>query len=214
LGVNSLEFKFSYHQTSPFSKLKVKIKPEIVKLGQPQVNPQKAVGEYIEAKAWDDFINREDVVVVDTRNAYESDIGSFDQAMIPDIDTFSEFTKWCDNNLTKVKDKKVAMFCTGGIRCEKTTSLLKQKGFDHVYHLKGGILKYFEETGNANGKWHGACFVFDDRLAVDSKLKATEVKCQTCHRVFTTEDIKFKRYQDCASNCDIKVLDQAGLEIK
>lgn len=171
-GYKELEdivFKESYYKTYPFGKLKIRIKKEIVSSGEAKCEYDP--GTYIDPKDWDEFIAREDVKNIDTRNDFEYIIGTFKGAINPKTTTFREFKEWCELNL-KDKNQKIAGFCTGGVRCEKSTSWLKKAGYQNVYHLKGGILGYFIETENKNGAWVGDCFVFDDRVIVNDKLES------------------------------------------
>jgi UPF0176 protein len=164
-----MELKESYYHTHPFGKIKVKIKPEIVTIGMEcAFDP----GMYIEPEDWAGFISRSDVITIDTRNDYEFHIGTFKGSLNPKTNNFREFVSWFDERKTEFEGKKIAMFCTGGIRCEKSTSFLKKEGFDEVYHLKGGILNYFLKTQNISKAWLGDCFVFDDRIIVSDKLEA------------------------------------------
>ena len=164
-----ITFKESYYKVHPFGKLKVKIKKEVVSSGEAkcEYNP----GNYIKPKDWDAFISRSDVINIDTRNDFEYIIGTFEGAINPKTETFREFKEWCDKNLQD-KNHIIASFCTGGVRCEKSTSWLKTAGYTNVYHLEGGIIGYFIETQNANGKWKGDCFVFDDRVIINDKLES------------------------------------------
>lgn len=162
--------KINYCDYQPFSKIKVKIKNEIVSLKQGKLDVENLKGEYIEPRDWDQFISRDDVIVIDTRNSYEVKAGTFDGAVDPNTETFREFPDWAKANPDLFKDKKIAMCCTGGIRCEKSTAYMKALGYDDVYHLKGGILQYLEDTKNVNSVWKGECFVFDDRGAVSPDL--------------------------------------------
>ena len=166
--LNKITFKESYYKTHPFKKLKIRIKKEVVSSGGAlcEYNP----GEYVEAKDWDAFISSPDVINIDTRNDFEFIIGTFKGAINPQTENFREFKEWCDENL-KDKNQKIAGFCTGGVRCEKSTSWLKQCGYTNVYHLKGGIIGYFIETENKNNLWQGDCFVFDDRVIINEKLE-------------------------------------------
>lgn len=186
------EWKESWDTVCPFQKLKVKLREEVVRFGH-ECN-YETKGEYVEPRDWDDFINRDDVVLIDTRNIYEWKIGTFKNAVLPETKTFREFPEWA-NEWSKDKDKKnlkVAMCCTGGIRCEKSTVFMKDMGFEKVYHLKGGILQYFEDTQNKNNEWVGNCFVFDERVAVNDALeKADNVKCSICEKTMTTDDLRF-----------------------
>ncbi len=179
--LEALEVKESYCDESPFKRSRVRLKKEIVTMGVDGIDPNDAVGTYVDPKDWNELISDPDVVLIDTRNDYEIAIGSFEGAMDPDTHTFGEFPDYVDQNLDPSKHKKVAMFCTGGIRCEKSTALLKQKGFEEVYHLRGGILKYLEQVPEEESKWIGECFVFDGRVAVGHGLEVGEhVMCFAC----------------------------------
>ena len=169
-GAEDINVKINYAPSHPFRKLKVKIKKEIVTMGIEDLNIDAFKGRYVEPKDWDTLISRDDVVLVDTRNDYEVEIGTFENAIDPKTATFREFPKWVQSNRDALDGKVIAMCCTGGIRCEKSTAYLKSLGYEEVYHLKGGILQYLEDTKNANHKWNGECFVFDDRRAVDDSL--------------------------------------------
>lgn len=151
----------------PFSKMVIKLKKEIVKMGLGTMAADTPRGTYLAAAEWDKLIQQPDVVLVDTRNDFEVAMGTFKGAIDPKTEVFTEFPAWADENLNPKQHKKVAMFCTGGIRCEKSTAYLKSKGFEEVYHLKGGILQYLADTGNKNGLWQGECFVFDDRRVAE-----------------------------------------------
>ena len=165
---NGILFKESYFKEKPFGKLKVKIRKEIVSIhDECSYNP----GEYISPEEWDSFIKRKDIVLVDTRNDFEYHIGTFKGAINPETTSFYEFREWCEKNIPN-KETPVAGFCTGGIRCEKSTSWLKKQGYKNVYHLEGGILGYFIKTQNKNKMWKGDCFVFDDRVIVDNNCEA------------------------------------------
>ncbi|MCC8417768.1 MAG: rhodanese domain-containing protein [Rickettsia endosymbiont of Bryobia graminum] len=166
--------KTNYCDKHPFQKLKVKIKPEIIAMAVGELDIENQKGEYIEPKDWDSFIKQKDVIVVDTRNNYETNVGTFKEAIDPNTETFKQFPKWVEDNKQLLVGKKVAMFCTGGIRCEKSTAYLKQAGLKDVYHLKGGILQYLEDTSNIDNLWEGECFVFDDRRAVSGDLSPAE----------------------------------------
>ncbi|MEQ9116294.1 MAG: rhodanese-like domain-containing protein [Rickettsiales bacterium] len=159
--------KVDYH---PFRKIKVKIKKEIVTLGMPGIKGDNA-GTYVSPENWDEFISRDDVVLIDTRNEYETVLGSFEGAVNPKTENFRDFPMWFKENKAKFTGKKIAMCCTGGVRCEKSTSYLKNLGFNDVYHLEGGILNYLIKLGKKTRKWYGDCFVFDQRIAVDNKIK-------------------------------------------
>ncbi len=185
----ALTWKESLHHTAPFGRMKVRLKQEIVAMRVPAIDPDRHCGTYVAPKDWDNLINRDDVVVIDTRNDYEVRLGTFTGAINPQTTTFRELPAWLDTHIPK--DKAVAMFCTGGIRCEKSTAYLKQHGFSEVYHLEGGILNYLEHTGNQSQAWQGACFVFDDRVAVDDQLQALErVPCSQCGAALSTDSLK------------------------
>lgn len=190
-----IDYKESYHSGLPFNRTKVKLKKEIVTMGVEGIDPNRSVGTYVEASAWNQLIADPDVVLVDTRNDYEYEIGTFKNAINPNTESFREFPNYVKNHLDPSKHKKVAMFCTGGIRCEKSTAYLKEQGFQEVYHLKGGILKYLEEVPEEKSLWQGECFVFDERVAVDHKLqKGTYDQCFACRYPITEEDKRSEHY--------------------
>lgn len=192
----NLDHKESYCESQPFYRTRVKLKKEIVTLGVPGINPNNQVGTYIEPKDWNNLISDPDVVVVDTRNDYEVSIGTFKNALNPNTTTFREFPEFVTNNLNHAKDKKVAMFCTGGIRCEKSTAYLLQQGFKEVYHLKGGILKYLEDVPKQESLWEGECFVFDNRVAVNADLAQGEFdQCHGCRNPLSVQDRESPLYQ-------------------
>ncbi|MGJ8652260.1 MAG: rhodanese-related sulfurtransferase [Opitutaceae bacterium] len=172
----AMEVKYSFADFNPFPKFKVKKKPEIVTFRQQGADPRDDVGTYLEPEEWNDLISDPDVITIDTRNDYEVDVGQFKGAINPKTDDFTEFAKFVDEHLASQKDKKIAMYCTGGIRCERSTAYLKQKGFESVYHLKGGILRYMEVMPKEQSLWEGDCFVFDYRVAVDHDLKPAKWK--------------------------------------
>ena len=166
----NLASKESFAPAHPFGRFKVKLKPEIVTFGVPDANPAKLVGTYVRPEDWNALINDPDVVLLDTRNAYEVEIGSFEGARDPGTASFREFPGYVKAHLDPKRQRKVAMFCTGGIRCEKASAFLLREGFDEVYHLEGGILKYLETVPPEDSLWRGACFVFDDRVALEHRL--------------------------------------------
>lgn len=191
-----LEVKKSFATEQPFNRMKVRLKKEIVTIGIESVDPCQLVGEYVEPKEWNDLISDPDVIVVDTRNEYEVEVGTFEGAINPHTDSFREFPKYVQDTLADKKDKKIAMFCTGGIRCEKSTSYLLQEGFEKVYHLKGGILKYLEEVPPEKSLWRGDCFVFDQRVTVDHALQEGEFEqCFACRRPLSQEDMEDSQYE-------------------
>lgn len=184
-----LGFKKSFAPYQPFKRLKIRLKKEIVSLKVPGTNPNIAVGEYVEPERWNEIISDPDVILIDARNDFEVAIGAFHGAVNPHTVSFSEFPQYVDHHLDPNKHTKVAMYCTGGIRCEKATSLLVQLGFTEVYHLKGGILKYLEDTPAEQSLWEGECFVFDERVSVDHALKPGKAKfCPTCKTLLKDGD--------------------------
>lgn len=196
-GFNALEYKESHANVMPFLRLKVRLKNEIVTLGQDGVSPTCMVGQYVEPKDWNALITHENTITIDTRNDYEYLIGTFKGAINPNTTSFREFPKYIEEHHSHHKDKAIAMFCTGGIRCEKSTSLLLSMGFKEVYHLKGGILKYLEEIPKEESLWQGECFVFDDRVAVTHGLAlGTHSECYGCRMPLSQEDIKSPHYEE------------------
>ncbi|OWU69662.1 hypothetical protein ATO2_07710 [Roseovarius sp. 22II1-1F6A] len=188
-GFAELEWKESHADTMPFGRMKVRLKREIVTMGQPDVDPTAAVGHYVEADQWNALIDAPDVVVIDTRNDYEVGIGSFEGSIDPGTRSFGEFPAWWEANAHRFHNKRVAMFCTGGIRCEKSTNYLIGQGVEDVYHLKGGILKYLEQVPEQDSRWNGACFVFDDRVSVTHGLAVgPHLLCHACRRPLVPED--------------------------
>jgi len=191
-----LEAKFSWSAQTPFHRMKVRLKKEIVSLGVPGIDPANAAGEYVAPADWNALISRPEVRLVDTRNDYEVHLGSFRGAEDPGTASFRDFPRWVDEHLDPARDRHVAMFCTGGIRCEKATALLRARGFEHVYHLKGGILNYLEQVDPEDSLWLGDCFVFDNRVTVDHQLRAgdTEV-CPACRMPVTEADRASPRFE-------------------
>jgi UPF0176 protein len=191
-----LEHKESIANALPFDRLKVRLKNEIVTLGMPEVNPSEQVGTYVSPQAWNDLISDPEVVVVDTRNHYEVAIGSFQRALNPQTNAFRQFPAYVRDRLDPQQHKKIALFCTGGIRCEKASALLLQQGFEQVYHLKGGILKYLEEVPPEDSLWQGECFVFDQRVAVQHGLEeGTYDMCRACGHPISEADKQSPLYQ-------------------
>ncbi len=189
LNFNNLNYKESFSAHCPFLRLKVKLKQEIVTLGEPKAKPSEIVGTYVEPKDWNALLNDPDVLVIDTRNQYETRIGQFKDAMIPKTQNFRDFPEYVRTQLKSHKKTKIAMYCTGGIRCEKASSFMLNEGFKTVYHLKGGILKYIEDTASKNSLWEGDCFVFDERVAVDQHLKPSAyTQCYGCREPLTPEE--------------------------
>ena len=179
-GLDNIDTKESFDQEIPFYRTKVKLKKEIVTMGVEGIDPRHVVGTYVQPKDWNKLISDPDVMVVDTRNDYEVEIGTFKGAIDPQTTSFREFPQWANKNIDPGKTKKVAMFCTGGIRCEKSTAYMKEQGFDEVYHLEGGILKYLEEVPQDQTLWEGECFVFDNRVAVGHDLKTRLLRPMSC----------------------------------
>ncbi|MFT5663758.1 MAG: UPF0176 protein [Urechidicola sp.] len=204
----NIDVKFSFDNSLPFYRTRVKLKNEIVTMGVDDIDPINSAGTYVKPEDWNDLISDPDVVLVDTRNDYESAIGTFKHSIIPNTTSFRKFPDYSAKELTKFKKHKVAMFCTGGIRCEKSTAYLKQQGFEEVYHLQGGILKYLEEVPEAESLWEGECFVFDNRVTVNHSLeKGSYDQCHACRLPITDEDKLSEKYQQgvsCASCYDIK----------
>ena len=191
--LTDLEPKYSLTNTMPFFRMKIKLKKEIVTLGIDNISPNKMVGHYVKPENWNELIEDKNVLLIDTRNEYEVSIGSFENAVNPNIKNFRELPEWVSNNLlndkAKIKNKKIAMFCTGGIRCEKSTSYLKSIGFNEVYHLDGGILKYLEKTPQDKSKWNGSCFVFDYRVSLKHDLKVGDYDmCYACRMPISDAD--------------------------
>jgi len=190
-GCGDLEWKEATSEEPPFGKMKVRLKKEIVTMGQPNVDPKAHVGNYVEPQDWNELIQSDDVVVIDTRNDYEVGIGTFEGAIDPKTASFREFPTWWEENKDRFHNKKVAMFCTGGIRCEKSTNFLIGQGIEDVYHLKGGILRYLEEMPVEDSTWQGECYVFDNRVSVGHGLKiGPHQLCHGCRRPLFPEDLK------------------------
>ncbi|MGB2335987.1 MAG: rhodanese-related sulfurtransferase [Alcanivorax sp.] len=192
----TLEHKESFHDEHPFLRTKVKLKKEIVTMGVEGIDPTRTVGTYLSPEEWNTVISDPDTVLIDTRNDYEVEVGTFKGAINPETRTFREFPEYVKETLDPAKHKKVAMFCTGGIRCEKSTAYLKEQGFEEVYHLKGGILKYLEEMPKEDSLWEGECFVFDERVTVDHDLNPGEFdQCHACRRPISDEDKRSEQFQ-------------------
>ncbi|MCT8158817.1 rhodanese-related sulfurtransferase [Pseudoruegeria sp. SHC-113] len=195
-GCAVLEHKESLAEEMPFIRMKVRLKKEIVTMGQPDVDPLAAVGHYVAPQDWNALISAEDVVVIDTRNDYEVAIGTFEGAVDPETKTFGEFPAWWEANKERFHNKRVAMFCTGGIRCEKSTNYLLGQGVEDVFHLKGGILKYLEEVPQEDSLWQGECFVFDGRVSVGHGLaEGPHELCHACRRPITPADMTRPDYE-------------------
>ena len=193
--LDQVSHKYSYADENPFQRSKVKLKKEIVTMGVEGIDPLLTVGTYVKPKDWNALISDPEVLLVDTRNDYEVEIGTFENAINPKTETFREFPEYVAKNLDKNKHKKVAMFCTGGIRCEKSTAYLKEQGFEDVYHLEGGVLKYLEEVEQDKSMWQGECFVFDSRVAVKHGLEQGQYdQCFACRYPITEEEKQSEHY--------------------
>ena len=198
--LEGLHHKESFADEMPFLRTKVRLKKEIVSLGVEGIDPTLSVGRYVSPAEWNRLISDPEVTLIDTRNDYEVDIGTFDGAINPHTDSFREFPEYVEENLDPALNKRVAMFCTGGIRCEKATSYLLSRGFEEVYHLEGGILKYLEDVPEADSLWRGECFVFDDRVTVDHDLSRGSYElCHGCRMPISAEDMQSPKYVEGAS---------------
>ncbi|MEQ1528741.1 MAG: rhodanese-related sulfurtransferase, partial [Methylococcales bacterium] len=204
LRLSDLDCKESMTDLQPFNRTKVKLKREIVTMGVEGIDPKRVVGTYVKAKDWNNLLADPELVLIDTRNDYEYQVGTFKNAINPGTESFREFPDFIKTNLDPQKHKKVAMFCTGGIRCEKSTAFLKEQGFAEVYHLQGGILKYLEEVPEQDTLWQGECFVFDDRVTVNHSLqKGRHDRCHACSLPITEADKTSANYQQgvCCPHC-------------
>jgi len=195
-----LEWKESFANKQPFRKLRVRLKKEIVTMGIPEIDPSQLVGTYVKPADWNALIRDPDVIVIDARNNYETEIGTFTGAVNPDLDSFSQLPSWLEEKIDAGEQPRVAMFCTGGIRCEKSTAFLKQAGVKEVYHLQGGILKYLEEVPEDESLWEGECFVFDQRVAVGHGLELQDYElCRACRFPLGPSDKQSKYFQEGVS---------------
>ena len=190
-----ISWKQSYADKVPFFRMKVRLKKEIVTIGLSDVDPRQKVGEYVKSNDWNNLISDPEVLLIDTRNDYEYEVGTFDGAINPNTNNFREFPQYIHKNFDPDKHKKIAMFCTGGIRCEKASSYLLTQGFEDVYHLEGGILKYLEDVKKQDSLWQGECFVFDQRVTVDHDLKPGGFdQCHGCRRPISETDKQSDKY--------------------
>ena len=209
--LETISYKESFTDNAPFKRCKVKLKKEIVTMGVEGIDPKQVVGTYVKPQQWNELISDPEVLLVDTRNDYEIEIGTFKNAVNPNTETFREFPQYVKENLDPTKHKKVAMFCTGGIRCEKSTAYMKEQGFEEVYHLEGGILQYLEDVPKTDTMWEGDCFVFDDRVTVNHDLEqGVYDQCHACRLPITEEDKQLPEYQKGVSchRCIDKVTDE------
>jgi len=196
-GCADLEHKESYAEAQPFGRFKVRLKREIVTMGQPDIDPRAKVGHYVDAAEWNALISAPDVAVIDTRNDYEVGIGTFEGAVDPETKSFRDFPAWWAANKDRFHNKRIAMFCTGGIRCEKSTNYLLGQGVENVYHLKGGILKYLEDVPQTQSLWNGECYVFDGRVSVGHGLKPGPYDtCHACRRPLAPDDKSRPEYEE------------------
>ena len=210
-AIGSFTFKESYTSEQPFYRTKVKLKKEIVTMGVEDIDPLQSVGRYVKPSDWNALISDPEVILIDTRNDYEVQIGTFKNAVNPNTETFREFPDYVAKELDPSKHKKVAMFCTGGIRCEKSTAYLRQQGFEEVYHLEGGILKYLEEVPASETMWQGDCFVFDNRVSVNHDLeKGDYEQCFACRMPITQQDMQNAAYSkgESCPHCIGKATDE------
>lgn len=199
-GLPREEVKFSEAAEKPFNRLKIRLKREIITFHQPDADPSVQVGTRVAAKDWNALIVDPDVLLLDTRNRYETRLGSFEEAVDPGIEQFSDFAEFVRQNLDATRHQKVAMFCTGGIRCEKASSFMLQEGFSEVYHLKGGILKYLEEIPAPDSRWRGDCYVFDHRMAVGQGLSTGRYEmCFSCGEALTAADRSEPQFEEGVS---------------
>ena len=213
---SNIEYKLSFTNKNPFYRTKVKLKKEIVTLGV-KIKKTHYNATHINPEEWNEFIKKDDVILIDTRNKYETSIGSFINSIDPKTDSFRDFPKFVKNNSDLPKNKKIAMFCTGGIRCEKSTAYLKSKGFKYVYHLKGGILNYLKKIDKKDSLWKGDCFVFDNRVSVDHNLKKGNYdQCYACRMPITENDKKHIHYVEGVScaNCYNKTSPEKKIRFK
>lgn len=202
LREQNIELKYSTASQMPFNRMKVRLKKEIVTMGVEGIDPLQSVGAYVQPEEWNALIDDENTILIDTRNDYEYAIGTFKGAIDPKTKTFREFPQWVEDHRGDLEGKKIAMFCTGGIRCEKATAFVKGLGFDDVYHLKGGILKYLEDMPAEDTRWEGECFVFDERVSVGHGLVEGDVQlCRACRNPVTQEG-KLSQFYEEGISCD------------
>tara|TARA_B100001741_G_scaffold135117_1_gene111337 strand:+ start:111 stop:1025 length:915 start_codon:yes stop_codon:yes gene_type:complete len=205
-------FKVQNHFEHVFLRLKIKIKPEIIRMGQKNIHPNLNTGLHVDSDEWDKLITDKQTILIDTRNNYESKIGTFKGSILVNSSNFTEFPKWVKKNEKKIKNKKVAMFCTGGVRCEKASSYLKKNGFKNVFQLEGGIISYFKQTKNKSKNWIGECFVFDERVSITENLsKGNYDQCFACRTPINEKDKNsemFKKGISCPNCYEITTIKQ------
>ena len=195
-----LEGRWTDADEAPFRRMRVRLKKEIVALGRPDIRPDQVTGKHVGVEEWNQLISDPDTLVIDTRNGYEFEVGTFKNAIDPETDSFREFPEYAKKLANEEPEKKLAMFCTGGIRCEKATALMMELGFNEVYQLQGGILRYLEEVSDEDNLWEGECFVFDQRVAVDrDRAEGGYVQCHACRRPLSTEDLASPHYREGVS---------------
>jgi UPF0176 protein len=196
-GLHDLEAKHSTASVAPFHRFKVRLKKEIVTMGEPDISPLEGVGEYVDPAAWNALIDDPATVLIDTRNDYEVQVGRFKGAINPGTKAFRQFPAWAREHLPADRQQPIAMYCTGGIRCEKATALVRQLGYENVFHLKGGILKYLEDVPDEQSSWEGSCFVFDGRVGLEQALTESDIElCHGCRHPLTAEDREDPRYEE------------------
>jgi len=198
--VKPIEGRWTEADEAPFRRMRVKVKKEIVTLGRPDIRPDRMTGKHVGVAEWNALISNPETLVIDTRNQYEVEVGTFRNAVDPHTDSFRDFPEYAEKLAKTDPDRPLAMFCTGGIRCEKATALMLELGFTEVYHLQGGILKYLEEVGDEQNLWEGECFVFDTRVAVDrDRAEGGYVQCHACRRPLSSEDLASPDYREGVS---------------
>ena len=217
LGFTRLELKRSKHESMPFNRLKVKIKNEIVTFVGLKLDVENDKGKYVVSREWNSLIKEEETTVIDVRNNFEVEIGSFKGSINPKTKNFSEFKKYVDNNLSVNKSRKIALFCTGGIRCEKASSYMLNQGFNNIFQLKGGILQYLEDMSVKESEWHGECFVFDNRVSIQNEMTpGTYELCHACRNPLSFQDRSSKDYVKgiSCSKCINKISKEKKLKLK
>ena len=217
LGFANYNPKYSYSKFMPFFRLKIRNKKEIVTLRSKDVDPENITGKKIKPQDWNNLISDKETILIDVRNNFEVEMGTFKNSINPNTKSFTEFKSYLKNNLNKSKDKKIAMFCTGGIRCEKISSYMIKKGFKDVNQLHGGILNYLEKTSHENSLWNGECFVFDNRVSVKNELKdGTYELCHACRYPLPPDSLKSEKYKKGIScpNCFGKISDSKKQSLK